>query len=222
MNEEFPGIKIFEGINPTLTSPYSPFSLPFYQTRETLIDIELYQKFLSNAIRQFRKTNVYRHYKAFLMELGLDKSQIHSNITSEMADLEMHHNILTIFDIAVILTEHTLNKYGYISTFDLINMLRIEHTKHRVQLVMIDQTTHQLFHNTNGEVFFHPDMCVGKWWDFLELYHDGITPDIIKKVMIYINKAEELGVSTDGNYSVLRQKIKDWSGFNGYVEHVKL
>ena len=60
MSEDIPGIKIFEGVNPTLTSPYSPFSLPFYQTRDTLIDIELYQKFLSNAIRQFRKSNVYK------------------------------------------------------------------------------------------------------------------------------------------------------------------
>lgn len=218
---EIPGINIFEGTNPTLTSPYSPFTLSFYQTRETLIDIDLYQKFLTNAVRQFRKTEVYKHYKAFLYEIGMNRSQMHSNISADMADLEMHHNIITIFDIAIILTEHTLNQYGYISSFDLINMLRIEHTKHRVQLVMIDETTHELFTNTD-DVYFHPKMCVGKWWEFLELYSDGVTPDIAKKVLNYINKAEELGVSTDANYSELREKIKDWSGYNEYVVYNEL
>jgi hypothetical protein len=215
---EFPGIKIFEGINPTLTSPYSPFSLSFYQTRKTLIDIDLYQRFLSNAIKQFRGTEVYKHYKAFLMGLGLDKSQMHSNINSEMANLEMHHNVLTIFDIAIILTEHTLNQYGYISSFDLVNMLRKEHTEHRVQLIMIDLTTHQLFHNT-GEIYFHPNMCVGNWWEFLELYKDGVTPDIAKKVIKYIDRAEELEGSIDGKYSELRKNVKDWSVYNESFKH---
>ena len=103
MNET-PGINLFDGVNPTITSPYSPFSLPFYQTRETLIDIEVYQKFISNATKQFRRTKVYTHYKGFLMQLGMDRCQLHYNITSEMAELEMHHNMITIYDIAIIIT----------------------------------------------------------------------------------------------------------------------
>ena len=165
-NTNIPGINLFDGVNPTLSSPYSPFTLPFYQTRETLIDIDVYQKFLSNAIRQFRKTKVYTHYKGFLLDCGLDRDQMHSNITSEMASIEMHHNMITIFDIAVIITEHILNTTGYITTFDLIYLLRQEHINHRVQLVMLCLTSHQLLHNTE-EVYVHPDMCKSfKWWEF--------------------------------------------------------
>ena len=212
MNET-PGINLFDGVNPTITSPYSPFSLPFYQTRETLIDIEVYQKFISNATKQFRRTKVYTHYKGFLMQLGMDRCQLHYNITSEMAELEMHHNMITIYDIAIIITEHILNTKGYITTFDLVHLLREVHTKHKVQLVMLSLTTHQALHNTD-EVFIHPDMCVGKWWEFLEEYKTGITPDIGRKIITALNKAIDLGASTDGELSKIRDRIKDWSGYN--------
>ena len=217
-----PGINsIFDGVNPTLSSPYSPFTLPSYQTRETLLDIEVYQTFLRNAIRQFRSSKVYKHYKEFLYEIGLNRSQTHGNITNEMADLEMHHNILTIYDIAIIITEHILNTCGYISSFDLVHELRKVHTEHKVQLVMLDITSHQLYHNTD-KVFLHPLMCVGKWWEFLEEYKTGVTPDILRKINDYIDRAIKEGESTDDNLSELREKIKDWSGFNGYTTNFDL
>lgn len=216
-----PGINVFNQGNPTLTSPYSPFSQPFYQTRETLIDIDIYQRFLHGAITQFRRSKVYKHYKGFLIELGLDRSQTHSNITSEMAELEMHHNMLTIYDIAVIITEHILNTVGYISSFDLFHLLRYVHTRHKVCLVMLDITSHQALHNTD-EVFIHPSMCVGRWWTFLEEFHTGITPDIGRKIVRLIDQSMELNESTDGNLSIVREKIKDWSRFNEYHTYGQL
>ena len=51
------------------------------------------------------------------MTLGLDHCQFMSNIDAEMANVEMHHNVLTIYDIAIIITEHVINTVGYISTF---------------------------------------------------------------------------------------------------------
>lgn len=217
---EIPGIiNIFDGINPTLISPTSPFSLPFYQTRQTLEDPELYQNFLQNAVREFRKTRVYTHYKSFLMELGMDRCQLNSNLTSDMVTLEMHHNVLTIFDIALILCEWLLATTGYVTTFDLIYLLRQEHTNHRVQLVMLNITKHQQYHNTD-DIFIHPSMCFGKWWEFLELYNRGITKEIAKKLIFYINESMRVEGSTDGELSKLREKIKDWSEYNDQFTRV--
>ena len=218
MNEynEIPGIFTKGGfINPTLTSPNTPFELPFYQTRETLMDVEVYKRFLDNAISRFRHCRTYKHYKGNLLNLGLDKCQFHGNITSEMATIEMHHNMLTIFDIAVIITEHVLNTYGYISTFDLVNILKQEHTNNRIQLVMLSLTPHQLYHNSQ-EFFIHPDMCFGDWCKFLEIYHDGITQDIAYKIINYLNRAMDEGESNDNGLLDLRQRIYDWSVENGY------
>lgn len=202
-----------EYFNPTLSSPNSSFELPFYQTRDTLLDVETYKHFLDSAISRFRKGRTYKHYKGHLMDLGMDRSQTHSNITSEMATLEMHHHGLTIFDIAIIITEHVLNTKGYISTFDLVKLLRQEHTNNRVQLVMLDLTSHQLHHN-NQDFFLHPDMCFGDWYKFLDLYNTGITQDLAFKILFYLKRSIDEGGSNDNNLLELREKILDWSGYN--------
>lgn len=199
--------------NPTLSSPNSHVVLPFYQTYETLLDVETYKSFLTNAIKRFRTSRTYKNYKGYLIGLGLDKCQIHGNITHEMATIEMHHNMLTIFDIALIITEHVLKTKGYISTFDLVKLLKEEHIHNRVQLVMLSLTPHQLYHNTE-EFFIHPDMCIGDWYSFLEKYNQGLTKDIAYKVLFYIKKALSEGGTNDNNLLNIREQILDWSVYN--------
>lgn len=206
----FPNIDLIDGENPTISSPTCAYVLQFDQTRESLLDIETYKSFLDNAILRFRHSETYIKYKSFLMELGLDRCQFHGNITSEMADIEMHHNMLTIFDIAIILTEHQLNTVGKITTFDLVELLKQEHKKNRVQLVMLTKTPHQLFHN-NPKFFIHPRMCFGNWQEFLRLYHDGITRDIANKLIYYLDRAIREGGSNDNGLLDLRNNIYSWS-----------
>lgn len=200
-------------VNPTLVSPNCPFDLPFYETKETLLEAEDYKAFLENAIMRFRKSRTYKHYKGYLIGLGMDRCQFLGNINTDMATIEMHHNMLTIFDIALILTEYTLKTKGMISTFDLVKLLKQEHINNRIQLIMLSLTPHQLYHN-NDEFFIHPDMCFGKWWEFLEIYHIGITKEIAFKIKFYITKALEEGTSNDHDLLMLRDKIEDWSRYN--------
>lgn len=206
----FPDIDSFDISNPTLTSPNSPFNLPFAQTRESLMDVDSYKKFLDNAISRFRHSHTYKNYKSYLINLGLDRCQMHGNITNEMATIEMHHNMITIFDIAIIITEHVLETVGYITTFDLVELLKKEHTNNRVQLVMLSLTPHQLYHN-DPEFFIHPSMCFGDWCSFLEEYKYGITQDIAFKILYYLKRAIDLGESNDNGLLKIRENILDWS-----------
>lgn len=208
----FPDIDLVAGDNPTLMSRNSPFSLPFYSTRETL-DADNYKKFIENAVYRFRHSITYQHYKGFLMSLGMDHCQVHGNISAEMATIEMHHNIITVFDVALILCEYMLKTVGRISTFDIVNMLKAEHAAHRIPLVMLSLTPHQLYHN-EPEFFIHPNLCFGKWWEFLEMYHIGITQDVAFKILFYLKQAIEEGGSNDYDLLALREKVKDWSENN--------
>lgn len=200
--------------NPTLISPFTPEVLPFYETYETLVDTDSYRLFLNSAIREFRKSRTYTNYKAFLMSCGLDRCQIFGNILSDdgsndgMAKIEMHHHVLTIFDIALIITEHVLNTYGRVSTFDVIKLLKNEHKNHRVMVVMLSLTAHQVYHEEN--FFIHPNQCVGDLNAFLEKYHKGVTYDIALKLLRYIDKAMSLDKSDDQGMLDLREKIKSW------------
>ncbi len=202
--------------NPTLYSDNCPFQLPFAQTRETLINIEDYRKFLDNAISRFRSSRTYKHYKGYLVGIGLDRCQFHGNITNEMATIEMHHNMLNIYDIAIIITEHIINTKGCITTFDLVQLLKEEHKANRIQLVMLALTPHQLFHN-NPDFYIHPDMCFGKWYEFLEVYNKGITLDIAYKILFYLKKAVGNNSSQDNQLLDIRNKIINWSGLNDHV-----
>jgi len=215
---QFPDVFVHDDKNPTLTSPNCHYELPFYQTRDSLLDVESYKSFLDSAIREFRHSTRYKHYKSFLINLGLDRCQFHSNIRcneeEEMATIEMHHNMLTIFDVALIITEHILNTYGKITTFDLIKLLKQEHSEHRVQLVMLSLTPHQLYHN-NPDFFIHPKMCFGNWYAFLERYKYGITKELAFKILFYLKRAIENENSNDNELLSIRDRILDWSELNG-------
>ena len=104
----------------------------------------------------FRRSRVYTNYKSYLYQLGMNRCQVFGNITSDMATIEMHHNMLTIFDIALILSEYVLKTTGRISTFDLVQLLKEEHKANNIALVMLSKTPHQVYHNNPNEFFIHP------------------------------------------------------------------
>ena len=213
-HNELPGVRSYNDMgNPTLTSDYGAYDIAFAETRDSLMNSEDYSNFIKNSLQRFRHSVRYNNYKGFLIGLGLDRCQVHGNITNEMATIEMHHMTLTIFDIALIICEHILNTYGYITTFDLVYLLKQEHTNHRVNIVMMSKTVHQLYHNTDG-LFIHPDQTIGKWWEFLELYSSGITMGVAQKVINYIDNCISNDKSYDSDLLKLREKIIDWSVYN--------
>lgn len=200
---------------PFLYSPDAEFELPFYQTRDSLIDVENYKSFLDNSIARFRKSRAYKGYKGYLMSLGLNRCQILGNITEDMASIEMHHNFLTIFDISILISQHIINTFGIISTFDLIHILKYEHKQNRIPIVMLSKTAHQAFHNDPN--FYIPmSMTFGKWWELLYNYRYGITLDIAYKVIRYINNCEKNNEITNIDAFNLREEMKGWADYNEY------
>ena len=211
---EFPDISMYDtGNNPTIYSPNSAIHLPFYQDKETLSDIDSYKRFLSNAEARFRHSRTYTSYKAYLMQLGLDHCQFFGNINADMADVEMNHVILTLFDDLLIITEHTINTVGRISTFDLIDMIKDAHKKNMIPIVMMSSTVHQLYHD-DPNFFVHPSQVFGKWWEFLDTYKYGITQEIAIKLLYYIRNSIDEADSNDNDILKLRDSIADWSKFN--------
>ena len=226
---EFPDIEIeySDQRNPTITSPSAPFPLQFYQTEDSLRDVEVYKNFLNNAISQFRKMVFYKNYKGHLMSMGLDHCQIMPNVTEENVGskgIEMNHNFLTIFDIALMITEHVIHTIGYISTFDLIHLLRIEHEEHRIPIVMLSQTVHEL-HHAYDDFVLPAQMCFGDWIGLLQKYNRGITPHIANKVVKYIDRSineMDLTAGTITSILELKENIEGWSKYNEYADSYSL
>lgn len=199
------------GYNPMLSSPSSTYAIGFLSTRESLTDADTYRQFLKNVERRIRTSVTYSHYKAFLMGLGFDHCQVHGYINSEMATLEMHHCIFTLFDICLMVTEHLLNTYGFATTFDVVQIVKDEHKLHNIALVMLTKTPHQLFHSDSG-FLIHPDMCIGNWVNLMQKYIDGLSQDLAFKLLYYIKRSIDIGCTDDSGLLAIRDKILDWSG----------
>lgn len=189
--------------------------LLFYQTRDSLADIDRYKTFIDNCIHRFRKSREYKGYKAYLMSLGLDRCQINGNIQDGMADIEMHHNFLTIFDITILISQHLLNTVGRCTTFDVISLLAQEHRNNNIPIVMLSETAHQIFHD-NPEFYIPISMTFGKWWDLLIKYRYGITMDIAYKVVKYIRLCQQNNDVDTKQFTGLSNNIESWGNYNEF------
>ena len=56
-------------------------------------------------------------------------------------------------------------------------------------------------------------MCFGKWPELLSRYKYGLTQDLAFKLLAYIKKAIDQEGTNTGELLILRDKIKEWSGY---------
>lgn len=216
-------VQFDESFNPTISCPQCLYNIHFYFTKEDSSDIEKYRRFINNAVSAFRGSRLYKNYKGFLIGMGMDQCQVLPGITVDMTEkgdnlVEMHHNFLTIHDVAVLICEHTLNTYGFISSFDLVSELKEVHRASQVPIVMLSTTVHDVFHD-NEEFMLPASMTFGFWQELLNKYQYGITPEIDAKIRTYLSKTIEFQQRpydfTNNLLETREEGIKDWSRNNG-------
>lgn len=200
---------------PAIYFPKCEYPLTFYQTRDTLADMDRYKAFIDNCTHRFRKSRTYKSYKSYLMSIGLDRCQVIGNIQDGMANIEMHHNFLTIYDITILISQHILNTVGRCTTFDIVALLMQEHRNNNIPIVMLSETVHQLYHD-NPDFYIPISMTFGKWWDLLIKYRYGITLDIAYKVVKYIQNCQRNNELNSVEFFKLSDDIKNWGEYNEY------
>ena len=204
-------------INPEISSPNADYSITMAFTRDQRYDFEEYESVFKSAIKNFRNSNTYKHYKSYLYSLGINCCQFHPYITDEIASLEMHHCMLNIYDIAIIIMEDSINRYGSITEFDLADLLKIEHTNNRIPIVMLCKNCHQLYHHKS--LYVHPSQIFGKWWELFDRYPLGLTREICEKLLKYISRGlhdkEKYRDEDNKKLLELRGKIEEWTKLRG-------
>lgn len=207
-------IVTYDDDNPTISSPSADYDLQFKLTKSSIKDPEFFRGFLRNAESRFRRSKEYKIYKAGLMARGFDHCQVMGNVeSSDMVDIELHHNIINLFDICILITEHIINIIGSLTTFDLVQLLIVEHFDNRVPVTFLAVTPHQVY-TSDPEGYIPPDMCIGKWWELLEKYKYGVTFEIANKVKRYISKyRNQLSISIDVRH---QEQILDFAYYNQF------
>jgi hypothetical protein len=138
-----------------------------------------YKTFIKGVERAVRKSPEYTKYLGELRRLGLYRDTFQANINDENATIEFHHYPFTLYDIAVIVTDACLTNKMPISTFLVAGIIMDLHYKHRVGLVPLCLTNHQLAHS--GKLFISLDKIFGYYNEFVEDYKDYIPIDIKDK-----------------------------------------
>lgn len=174
-------------------------------------DPEYFQRFIKNVESLFRRSHpFYNYYKSYLInDIGLDRCQVNSNISVNVADLEMHHTLLTLYDIVFLITKYHLRVNGFVDTHIVLRDLIDAHKNNIVPIVMLTTTNHELYHKDN--LFIPLNLIFGNFSELILKYKEGITFPIINKIKRYlditgvdINNDEALKL----NDAILR--VNDW------------
>lgn len=201
--------------NPTIYDPSNEYQISFRQTKESLLDTEVYKRFIYSAEQQVRRSQWYKDYKSHLMDLGMYRDQRHASITSEMTEIEMHHNWLTMFYMCIMITEHLLNVNGTVTTFEVARHIEEAHRNNEVCVIMLSTTEHQFHHANEGTDFISIRQCAGDPFKFIDKYIDGMTLDISFKLLLGLKQEEQYNGSYSPSEIRAREQILGWQ--NGYI-----
>lgn len=196
--------------NPMICDAGQPNAIFFAQTRDTLIDTEIYSRFVHSCENNFRRTRFYKCYKSSIMNKGLNKDQNMPGITSEMADLELHHNFPTLKQAAIMIIEHLLNTKGYVTTFEVVRLLEEAHRNNWMAVIILSKTQHEVFESDPSN-FISITQCYGDPFKFIDHYIDGMTLDISFKLLMHLKlETQYNNKSFSPNMVKAREQILSW------------
>lgn len=202
--------------NPMIFDPSSPNAIFFAQTRDALIDTEIYSKFVYSCENNFRRSRFYKLYKSNIMNKGLNKDQFMANITSDMADLELHHNFPTLKQATIMIIEHLLNTKGQCTTFEVVRLLEEAHRNNWMGVIILSRTQHMV-HESDPTSFISLTQCYGDPFKFIEHYIDGMTLDISFKLLLHLKlEGEYNNKSYSPNMVKAREQILSWRNNFGF------
>ena len=157
----------------------------------------------------------YKGYKNFLMRLGMNRDQQMAGITSEMANIELHHHFPTLKQATIMIIEHQLNTKGCTTTFEVVDLLEKAHRNNWFSVIFLSETQHQVHHSDPTD-FISLKQCIGDGFKFLDAYIDGMTLDISFNMLLQLKQEEQYGESYSPNLIKAREQILDWSNSNTY------
>jgi hypothetical protein len=195
--------------NPTIDSTNSDYLIPFYKNEDYFFSVENLVNFVKSVEKTVRVSNKYSRYIKYLKEdIGLNFCQVTSNITDDVAEVEMHHGpIFTLFDYCLIIVEYMLNTNKKINTFSVADLILKEHFENNIQVVMLSKTVHEEVHERN--IFLNYKHAFGDLNKFIQKYHIGLSEDMINKANKYIEYSE-VNESFDKGVLDLKNSILKW------------
>jgi len=184
--------------NLIISSDRSGEILPFFKEESYILDNSNFIKFIKNVEMQVRTSKEYRAYIKYLKEdlsPPLNHCMVYSNITDDVAPIEMHHGpIFTLFDYVEIIMCWHFKQNVQFSSSKIFHVVMEEHRLNNVQVVMLSEAVHKAMHNTksgNEPRFIDYRMSHGDIVSFLNKYYTGLSFNHIGKLKRYFDTYEK-------------------------------
>lgn len=194
--------------NPKIKSLSDSTVIKYYLSKEDLSDYEMAVNFVNGVKNLVRKDPRYNNYKSELYNIGLNRCQVHSGITVDMAPIEEHHGpVFDLFTVCMIVTDHLLNQGEKVNSMMVADIVLEEHEKHNIQVVMLCETCHEAAENDSHFIPF--EMGFGKIDKFITKYKHGFQEEHYHLIKDYIKQSKENGYVDNGIFKIL-EKIKKY------------
>lgn len=171
-------------------------SIPEFEIEDwDLSDPKQFKKYINTIERIVRGSFEYRQFISFLRDyIGMNKCSIFSNITnleSYKVKIHVHHEPITLYDIVMAVYNKRCTCKEPLSEDMVAKEVMYQHYMLRVGLIPLSETVHELVHN---QFIFIPTTAVfGKYWEFIDIYHDYIDPEVLDT----LKKIEEISKTFD-------------------------
>lgn len=138
------------------------------------------KNFIKAVEKKIRSSEQYSIYIGNLRnEKGLHYCAIRGNITDEDASIEFHHYPFSLYDIVYLEIIRMTDKNENITSFKVASNVLKLHANNLISLVPLCITEHQLVHD--GVKFVPLYSCIGKLNEYVEIYKQYFTEDILEK-----------------------------------------
>jgi len=202
--------------NIVISSKVSGDIVPFFKEQDFMLDDKTYISMIKNIEWQIRSSKEYSAYIRYLKEditPPLNHCMVYSNITDDLAPIEMHHGpIFTLFDYVEIVMIYQFKKNIPFSSSYIYHLVMEEHRLGHVQTVMLSEAVHKAIHNTKkgyDAKFLDIKMAHGDILGFLNRYYEGLTLGHIGKIDKYLKSYEQnVNEKSDGFFE---EFITKWS-----------
>ena len=167
---------------------YKINNVPIYDAEDyDLTNPKDFKKYTDSIERIVRMSFEYRQFVKFLREnVDMNKCSFFenvSNIETFKVKIHIHHEPITLYDIVLAVYNKRCAMHEPLTENMVAKEVMYNHYMLRVGLIPLSETVHELVHN---QYLFVPTTAVfGKYWEFVDVYHDFIEPetlDTLKKI----------------------------------------
>lgn len=143
--------------------------------------------FVRSVEARVRQSKEYRDYAAFLSrELGMDRCTFMPDVSrsaGKNVKIELHHSILTLFDVVVLVLNAACAGRGAghrVSELDLADEVVALHYENLVPLVPLSKTAHEMVHS--GRLTVGLDQVFGDLGELARRYRAFMPGDVVAKL----------------------------------------